>query len=615
MIRRCCGMFIDVFLNNGKKYIRLAESYRAKNAKGQIMARKRIVQNIGPLDKFDDGQPDYLQRLRESFRNGNPLIDELLPFVEQDKMRKEYTFKYLEGDPMCIAETKKYGHCLIERILDELGIIAAIRSYKSFSKIKFDVCGLFKLLIFGRVLEPQSKIATFSQNSDYYEPVTDTDYSYNIYDTLDFIVNHKKQIVNRINSRLIKKAGRENKVIFYDVTNFFFETEKPDEDIEAADGTIIKGMRKNGVCKEERKLPIVQMGLFMDENGMPISIEIFPGNTLDHLTVNTALSKNIDGVVNSRYIFIGDRGICNYKIIGHLLRRNKGYIMSKSIKKSTSEEQNWIIDDNGYISLNANFKYKSKIVRKSITDDEGKNITISEKVVSYWSKKFYDKETAENKSFLDFLEKLIDQPQNFRITATQAKKMKKFLKKEYMNTETGELVDSSKLKNLIDEDKVNRYRKFFGYYQIITSELTMNDLDVIDKYHGLTQIENQFRIMKSDLDTRPIFVRTPEHIEAHLIICLIALIAMRLIQNKIVEYKKSIGSNDTDSDWEMGLTGARIQKALNKWNVIKIDSYYQMCNVHDSDLNTILEAIGMDIPNKFFTKSELIQLKNSIKIL
>ena len=185
-----------------------------------------------------------------------------------------------------------------------------------------------------------SKIATYSQNSDYYEPITTAEYSYNIYDTLDFIVDHKKQIVNRINSRLTKKARRENKIIFYDVTNFFFETEKPDDDIEASDGTIIKGLRKNGVSKEERKLPILQTGLFMDENGMPISIEMFPGNTLDHLTVNTALSKNIDGVVNSRYIFIGDRGICNYKIIGHLLRRNKGYIMSKNI--SIPKQVNWL---------------------------------------------------------------------------------------------------------------------------------------------------------------------------------------------------------------------------------------------------------------------------------
>ena len=177
------------------------------------------------------------------------------------------------------------------------------------------------------------------------------------------------------------------------------------------------------------------------------------------------------------------------------------------------------------------------------------------------------------------------------------------------------MVDSSKLKSIIDMDKVNQYKKFFGYYQIITSELTMDDLEVIDKYHGLTQIENQFRIMKSNLNTRPIFVRTPEHIEAHLIICLIALIAMRLIQNKVVKYKKSRGCNNTNADWEMGLTGSRIQNALNKWNVIKIDSYYQMCNTNDPDLNMILEAVGLHIPNKFFSRSELVKLKNTIKIL
>lgn len=112
---------------------------------------------------------------------------------------------------------------------------------------------------------------------------------FNIYDTLDFIHQHKKQIITRLNTKLIQHTGRKNNVIYYDVTNFFFEIDRQDEDFENEEGTIVKGIRKDGVCKEERKLSIVQMGLFMDENGIPISIEIFPRNTLDHLTVSTAL--------------------------------------------------------------------------------------------------------------------------------------------------------------------------------------------------------------------------------------------------------------------------------------------------------------------------------------
>ena len=318
-------------------------------------------------------------------------------------------------------------------------------------------------MVYGRILNPASKAETFRQNDDYYEPIVKSNYLYNIYDALDFIHIHKKQLVTRLNTKLIQHTGRKNNIIYYDVTNFFFETDEPDEDVENDDGTVIKGTRKNGVCKEERKLPIVQMGLFMDENGIPISIEIFPGNTLDHLTVDTALSKNIDDVVDSRYIFIADRGICNYVTICHLIDRNKAYIMSKSIKKSTQQEKDWILEENGYIKKSDTFKYKSRIIRKKVKDSEGNTRTITEKVVVYWSKKFYEREIHENQSFIEFLRKLKETPANFRVSATQIKNLKKYFKKELVNVETGEAIDSTKLRALIDENAEDEFCKYFGY--------------------------------------------------------------------------------------------------------------------------------------------------------
>lgn len=402
-------MFVEVFNNNGIKYLRLVEGIRIINDKGKPSVRKKVLLNIGPLSRFDDGKPDYVKRLKESFKNGKPLIDSLLPFVDKNSLKEEYNIFLSEGNPDCIGHPKLYSHSLLERILEELGLTSLISSYKAHTKIKFDLLGFFRLLVYGRVLSPASKFSTVKQNDDYYDKIVKEVYPYNIYDTLNFIYNFKRQIINRINTNLINKANRKNNFIFYDVTNFFFEIEENDEDIEE-NGEVIKGIRKRGVSKEFRPQPIVQMGLFMDEEGMPISIEIFPGNTLDHITVNTALTKNIDNVINSRYIFVGDRGICNYKTICHLIDRNKGYIFSRSIKKSTDEEKNWIIDENDYIKLNQNFKYKSRIVKKTVKDENGVRREIVEKVVSYWSKNFYNREFAENKSFLEFLEKLIKSP-------------------------------------------------------------------------------------------------------------------------------------------------------------------------------------------------------------
>ena len=604
-------MFVECYKNHGVETLRLVEGKSGVSKNGKRTVTKRVVLTLGPLHRFDDGKPDYVKRLKQSFVDGDPLIDALLPYCSNGNVKKQYKFTFNTGDPHCIGETKLYAHCLIDRILEELGLIATINSYKSFSKIKFDVLGLFRLLVYGRILNPASKAATFAQNDDYYDSIVESDYMFNIYDTLDFIHDHKKQIVTRLNTKLMQKTGRTNSMVYYDVTNFFFETDRPDE-IENEDGTVSKGIRQNGVSKEERKLPLVQMGLFMDENGIPISIEIFPGNTLDHLTVNTALKNNIDGVVNSRFLFVADRGICTYTTICHLLDRNKGYIMSKSILKSKDEEKKWILDQNGYTITSEAFRYKSRVVRKTVKDEKGQKRNITEKVVVYWSKKFYDKQMYENKKFIDILKKIIENPNNFRVSASRVKELKKYFKKELVNIETGEAVDSSKLRPLLDDNAVDEFCKYFGYYQIVTSELDLGDTEVIDKYHQLTEIENQFRIMKGSLDGRPFWVRDKEHIEAHLLICLIALVVIRIIQTKIVEHK---GGKDIEKRWEMGLNDERIVEALKKWTVEDMDgNLFRMHNINNDDLQTILNAFQIEIPNKFFTRLELKSLKKSMNI-
>jgi transposase len=605
-------MFVECYKNHGVETLRLVEGKSGISKNGKRTVTKRVILTLGPLHRYDDGQPDYVKRLKQSFVDGNPLIDSLLPYCSPENVKKQYKFTFAAGDPHCFGETKLYAQCLIDRILEELGLNAAINSYKGFSKIEYDILGLFRLMVYGRILNPASKAETFRQNDDYYEPIVKSNYLYNIYDALDFIHIHKKQLVTRLNTKLIQHTGRKNNIIYYDVTNFFFETDEPDEDVENDDGTIIKGTRKNGVCKEERKLPIVQMGLFMDENGIPISIEIFPGNTLDHLTVDTALSKNIDDVVDSRYLFIADRGICNYITICHLIDRNKAYIMSKSIKKSTQQEKDWILEENGYIKKSDTFKYKSRIIRKKVKDSEGNARTITEKVVVYWSKKFYEREIHENQSFIEFLRKLKETPANFRVSATQIKNLKKYFKKELVNVETGEAIDSTKLRALIDENAEDEFCKYFGYYQIVTSELEVEDIEIIDKYHQLTQIENQFRIMKGSLETRPIYVRNRDHIEAHLLICMIALVVLRLIQKRIIDYS---GIKDIEKNWATGLNDERIVDALRKWTVEDMDgNLFRMNNVNNTDLQKILNAFQVKIPEKFFTRQELKSLKKSIKI-
>jgi len=508
-------MFIEKIKNNGKDYLRLVHAVRKPNKNGDMVSTKKVILNIGPLDRFDDGEPDYVNRLKKSFKAGNPLIPALLPYCSAEKPAETYHLTIKEGSPDCFGQPRLFSNILLERILEELGLMNLFSSYKAFTKIQYDVYGFAKLLIFGRLLNPASKHATVLQNDDYYEPVL-TDFNPdNVYDTLDFISANKDRIIRRMNTNLMKKAGRSPEIIYYDVTNFYYEVEDPDEDELDENGNVLeKGLRKMGVCKEERKLPIVQMGLFMDDNGIPIAIETFPGNTLDHLTLRPALKKNIDGLDFSRFILIADRGICNYRNLLHVTDAGNGYIVSKSLLKSTKKEQEWAYSDEDYIPVNDDFKYKSRVVKRTVKDENGNLRALEEKVVVYWSRKFQARSEHENKKFLDFLKKLEETPENFRITALQSKSLRKFFKKECMDKKTGEILESRDIKPLIDFDKVAEYRKSMGYYQIVTSELTMDAREVIDKYHGLTQIEDQFRVMKGDLDTRPLYVWTKEHAEA-----------------------------------------------------------------------------------------------------
>lgn len=595
-------MFVECLNNNGKKYLRLVENkYVVIN--GNPSCRKTVLLNIGPLDRFDDGKPDYIKRLKESFKNGNPLIPSLYPYVDKKPIKEVYDISFKEGDPDCIGHNKLFANALIERIMEEIGITSFVGKYKAQTNYEFDLMGFVRLLIYGRILNPASKIATVNQNDNYYSDVIKDIYKYNIYDTLSFLYDYKDKLINWVNNRLISKFNRTTNIIYYDVTNFFFETEEPDEGED--------DLRKMGVCKEQRKQPIVQMGLFMDEQGVPISIETFPGNTLDHLTLKNALNKSINHLTLDRFILVGDRGMYRGDNSYYLTNMNNGYIISKSIEKTSKEEKEWIYNQEGYTSVSKDFKYKSRVIKRKVkVDDEVKYTT--EKVVVYFSKKFYDKQMHDNKSFLEFIDKLQKNPENFRITKSQSSSLRKFLKKELINDKTGEIVNSKDLKALLDMDKINKFKESFGYYQIVTSELEMDDQKVIDTYHGLSRIEDQFRVMKSDLETRPMYVRTNEHINSHILICLLSLIIIRIIQNKIINHINP----KIENKWAMGLSGARIQAALNKWTVSEItNGFYRFNDIDDKDLKLILDSFNINIPLKLFRKMELHNIKTSIKVI
>ena len=600
-------MFIECVKNNGTDYLRVIEGFNY-NENGKRKHKRRVLKNIGPLSRYDDGEADYLRRLRESFKNGNPIIEELGELIKDKPQMRKINIEFDVEDEKSYSRPKNCGYFLLDSIYNEIEIYDVLNKYKSQNELQYDLNGLTKLLVFGRTLLPDSKIGTFERRDDYVFPVAKSEKISEIYAALDSLNEKSEAIQKRMNLKIQQKIGRNTEICFYDVTNYYFEIGENDGDIINEEGVVIqKGLRKKGVSKEKRKDPIVQMGLFIDDNGIPISYQLFSGNETDVTTLRPALKKTINNMNFGRIIVVADGGLNSGPNIAHIVDEKNGYIVSKSTKKSDKTVKVWILDESGYVyNEEGTFKVKSQIRKRTIKAEDGSSREITEKLVCFWSKKHYEKERHENKKFIEYLNSVIAFPDKLK---DNQKKIEKFLKKMEVDKSTGEVVNTATHLSL-DMDKIQEYLDLMGYYTIMTSEIDKTDEEIISKYHGLSRIEDSFRITKSDLEGRPVFVRTPEHINAHFLTCFIALTMIRLIQHKILKFQGKT-TNSTEN-WESGLTAERIQSALKGFQADILPGDYFRITKSTDDLKLLFGSFNIDINLLLPTIKDLRDFKYSI---
>lgn len=301
-------MHIESYSVNNQTYIRLAESVVVARGDGKTAIKKKIILSLGNLKKYDDGEPDYIKRLRESFSKGTPLIPELMPYVESNRKNIKPTEDYL--DP------KNLGFLVLEALFDSLESTSVLTRHKSRNQIPYDLLGLSKLMVHGRILDPQSRYQTFQRRDAYTFPLTDEENVHHIYYyTLTELASVKCALLQRYNT-VLSRSKRRTDLTYYDVTNYYFEIDENDPDEVDADGNVIrKGFRKKGVSKENKKQPLVQMGLLIDREGLPITYDLYPGNTLDHSTFQPSISRLETELALDRVIVVADRGMINYKNI------------------------------------------------------------------------------------------------------------------------------------------------------------------------------------------------------------------------------------------------------------------------------------------------------------
>ena len=490
-----------------KTHIRVVEGYRP--GPGQP-TKQRTIKSFGYLE--DQTDPDTFMaevaRFNETYKEQNiPLR------IEAESTARMYSEE---------NRRQNYGYKFLSAIYDLLKIDEFIQRHLAISGFRgeYSPSRIFKFLVLLRILAPDSKRASFQMKDCFYGMDIDFDLP-DIYRFLDKAAGFEIELQQHLNGVVKEKIGRDLSHAFYDVTNYYFEIDFPDGEDD---------LRKKGVSKEHRVDPIAAMGLFMDGNGLPVSMSIFPGNTSDSLTLQPTMKDIKKSYGLGRLVVVADKGLNSSKNIDAIVNAGDGFVFSQILKGKKGQRYNEaLFSENGW-TANADETYRYKLLEEEYKskDEKGKTVTRKRKVLLYWSK--VDADMARRKRE----EKLKKAACSVRNNAYSIKKgVDEYTKESVVDKETGEVLEDIKTVRSVDVEKAERDALYDGYYCIITSELDYNERKIRQVYGGLWKIEQSFRIMKSDLYARPVFVSRNEHIRAHFLICFVALLIIRIIQHQM----------------------------------------------------------------------------------
>lgn len=383
-----------------------------------------------------------------------------------------------------------------------------------------------------------------------------------------------------MNDRIRENYGRDTSLIYYDVTNYYFESDGQDD------------FKRKGVSKEHRPNPIVQMGLFMDNNGIPITYELFPGNTNDCLTYRPNFGRIKKQFDLGRVISVADKGMTTGDNIWYTTHTpsKDGYVFSMSVRGADKKLKDFVLEQDGYAWLGTQYKRKSRRYPRTIhvTTADGRKMdrTVDEKQVVFWSEKYEKRARAERAAALAKAADLVENPGFYNKATSYG--AAKYVKKVDFDKDTGEILTASSVLE-IDEETIRQEELFDGYYVLLTSEMELPDDKVIDIYRGLWRIEESFKVTKSELEARPVYVWTRAHIEAHFLICFIALTIARILEFKTGR-KYSIG---------------KLLGSLSKAQCTLLQHNYYLFDYYDEVLKDIGDASGIDFSRRIRTLGEI----------
>ncbi|NLB81454.1 MAG: IS1634 family transposase [Clostridiaceae bacterium] len=558
----------------GRTYLSIVHGYRDKESK---KSRTKTIKSLGYLDELEKEHDDPIAFFEENVRKMN----------EQQTLEKfSVTFRF-HSDERIQSDTtnrKNFGYAALSKIYHDLGLHTFLINRQRHSKEKYNSNNIMKLLVFARLLYPASKKNTYENKGIFFEK---TDFSLDdVYRCLSVLNKHKDALQLCIHERIKEQYKRNTSLVYYDVTNYYFEIDVQDE------------LRRKGVSKEHRPDPIVQMGLFMDTDGIPITYGLHPGNILDKQTLLPMLGKIQRDFSLGRIIVVADKGMTTGDNIWYTLSAKNGYVFSFSIRGANREFKDYVLNQQDYIYKNEDFKIKSRLYPREITVTSkiGKKLkkTVDEKQVVFYSKKFALKAKADRAPALEKARSLIRNPSQYnRATSYGAAK---YIKNLAFDVKTGEILNDAK-HLLFDEEKLRQEEELDGYYAIITSEYKESDERIIEIYRGLWKIEESFKITKSDLESRPVFLSRQEHIEAHFLTCFVALVIARILEHRLKgKYSVTV-----------------LLESLRRASCSHIQENYYLFDYVDETLNDIGQEFGIEFDKKCLQLGEIKKILGEVK--
>ncbi len=572
--------------------------------------KQKCIENLGRLDELQKRFDDPVSHFKKVAEEKN---------AEQNTSRKTSVPIDLSSTMSTSEDNlRNVGYAVLKDLYKQLELDKFWKLVLRKTSIQYDLEAVFRLLVFSRILYPGSKRDTFLNKAAYFEDMDGFSLK-DTYKALDVFDQYDEQLQKWIYSHSSKICERDMSVSYFDCTNYYFDIGRSDMDTFDDNGRPVDGKgkpaeikyRKRGPEKNHRPDPIVEMGLLMDKNGIPLAFDLFPGNESEKVHMRPVINRVKSQFGSGRVIFVADRGLNTSDNIYFLNGDNKadhnprdGYVYGQSVRGADAEFKAWVLkgdyktekltDDDG---KEVTFTHKSRIHPKTIqvnTTVPGqkkkrkKSVSIDQKQMAYYSEKYAKKQKHDRDIMVARAKDLIKHPKKYdKITAAGSGA---YIQNIAFDKSTGEIIEGREL--VLDEAKIAEEEKYDGYYSIVTSELKMSDHEMRETYRGLARIEETFKISKTEFESRPVFVWTNEHIEGHFATCFTALVLIRLLQSKL------------GSRYPIGKT----IESLRKYNCTQIGTTLYQFVYYDEILEECGKIFHLELNNRYRTREQIRRL-------